>query len=155
MVRKNSTISHLIRILNSPESTPKQIQNAFFKYFESTRDYYKCRLHYNKITNEEFNEHDKLLDALKAQIKLITTKNIRLEGRINRLNNKDTNATFLTEIILLKNENHDLIKKNEALKMKNESFTMAFLNSAVIYSNNENQYESTIKQQANVINKHR
>ncbi|CAG8538333.1 472_t:CDS:2 [Dentiscutata erythropus] len=150
MTRKNSNIKHLINTLNSPKSTPNQIKNTFFKYFESTRDYYKRRLNNKVITHEEYENYDKLLDALKAQIKFMITKIIRLEGRINRLDNNDIN--FLTEINFLKKENHDLIKENETLKKENEAFKIVISHSAGIYRNNEEQYERTIQRQRNEIN---
>ncbi|CAG8700169.1 15638_t:CDS:2, partial [Dentiscutata heterogama] len=109
---------------------------------------------YNKeMTDKEYKNHDQLLDALKFQIQLMITKIIRLEGRIKRLDDKDTN--FLTEITLLKKENHYLIKENETLKSENEAFKMVISHSARIYSNNEEQYESTIQQQINEIHKYR
>ncbi|CAG8771989.1 12812_t:CDS:2, partial [Dentiscutata erythropus] len=152
MTRKNSNIKHLINTLNSSKSTPDQIKNAFFKYFESTRNYYKRRLYNKEMTDEEYKNHDQLLDALKFQIQLMITKIIRLERRIKRLDDKDTN--FLTEITLLKKENHDLIKENKTLKKENEAFKMVISYSAEVYSNNEEQYESTIQQQINEIHKY-
>ncbi|CAG8439809.1 12999_t:CDS:2 [Dentiscutata heterogama] len=152
MTRKNSNIKHLINTLNSSKSTPDQIKNAFFKYFESTRNYYKCRLYNKEMTDEEYKNHDQFLDALKFQIQLMITKIIRLEGRIKRLDDKDTN--FLTEITLLKKENHDLIKENETLKRENKAFKIVISHSAGVYSNNEEQYESMIQQQINEIHKY-
>ncbi|CAG8542639.1 1277_t:CDS:2, partial [Gigaspora margarita] len=51
--------------------------------------------------------------------------------------------------------NNDLIKENEALKKENEAFKMVISHSAGIYSDNEEQYESTIQQQINEIHKYR
>ncbi|CAG8841190.1 1796_t:CDS:2, partial [Gigaspora margarita] len=68
-----------------------------------------------------------------------TEESSEQKGRIKRLDDKDTN--FLTEITLLKKENHDLIKENEVLKRENKAFKMVISHSARIYSNNEERYE--------------
>ncbi|CAG8566234.1 22671_t:CDS:2 [Gigaspora rosea] len=94
---KNSTINHLKNTINSPKSTPEQIQKAFIKYIESIKNYYKCNR--SNISQEYYEDNIRILDSLKSWI----------------------NST----------------KENKALKT-------VITNSAQVYNNNDEQYQSEI-----------
>ncbi|CAG8524126.1 11164_t:CDS:2, partial [Racocetra fulgida] len=128
MPRKDAKKKKLERILGSPNSTSKEIQDAFTDYWSSTREFHECRYLRKETSESEYNVTIQILDSLNVRMKNMIIQIERLKNKNHILEKKNNN---------LQTENEKLRTENKELENNNENLQYALFEVATLANNSE------------------